>query len=128
MKKILASIVFGIAVLTAIPAQAREWDYRSGVDHGGRQHSGSYRDVAWQRQYNRNYGRHYNHRRDSNTTEKVVLAALLTGVIVDAAHRSKDKQPNVVYVPTTPPPTTTCTTREVYDYLGRVISTERTCY
>lgn len=125
MKKILASIVFGLAVLTAIPAQA--WDPRSGVDHGGRQHSGSYRDVAWQRQYYRNYGRHYNHNRGGlNSTEKVILGALITGVIVDAAHRNK--QPNVVYVPTYPPATVTCTTREVYDQYGRVVSTERTCY
>ncbi len=128
MKKILTSIVFGLAVLTAFPALANSWDPRRGVDHGGRQHSGGYS------QYHNNYGnryygnRHYHNNGHSNTTEKVVLAALLTGIIVDAAHRSKDKQPNVVYVSGYPQPTVTCTIREVYDHYGRRLTTERICY
>jgi hypothetical protein len=128
MKKFLIGIVIGLAVLTTFPASAKSWDPRSGVDHGGRQHSGGYS------QYHNNYGnryygnRHYHYNGNSNTTEKVVLAALLTGIIVDAAHRSKDKQPNVVYVSGYPQPANTCVIREFYDHLGRVISTQRTCY
>lgn len=128
MKKVLTSIVIGLAALTAIPAQAQHWDNRSGVDHGGRQHPGSYREVQWQRQ-------HHGHRHGGlNTTEKVILGAIVTGVVVDAIHRNRPApEPVVVYAPPPPPQpypatTRTCTTREVFDQYGRRMSTERTCY
>lgn len=126
MKKVLTGIVIGLAALTAIPAQAQHWDNRRGVDHGGRQHPGSYREVQWQR--------HHGHRHGGlNTTEKVIIGAIIGGVVVDAIHRNnrQEAEPVVVYAPPPQPypaTTRTCTTREVFDQYGRRISTERTCY
>jgi len=129
MKKVLTSIVIGLAALTAIPAQAQHWDNRRGVDHGGLQHPGSYREVQWQRHI------HNHHRHGGlNSTEKVIIGAIIGGVVVDAIHRNRPApEPVVVYAPPLPPqpypaPAQTCTTREVFDRYGRLISTERTCY
>ncbi len=126
MKKVLTSIVIGLVALTAMPAQAQHWDNRSGVDHGGRQHPGSYREVQWQRHHSRHHGHHHG---GLNSTEKVIIGAVIGGIIVDAIHRNRpDPEPVVVYTPPQPVVTRTCTTREVFDNYGRRISTERTCY
>ena len=123
MKKVLVGILVSLAAMLSVPAQAQICDTRRGVDHFcGVQHSGGYRGVQW----------HHGHRGHGglNSTEKVILGAIIGGVVVDAMNRNRNPEPQVVYVPPQPYPssTQTCTTREVFDRYGRLISTERTCY
>lgn len=92
MNKLLLGTIFAGLFLTASPASAQHWDHRSGVDHGGRQHPGSYREIQWQRHHH-----HHHHRHGRlNTTEKIIIGAVIGGVVVDAIHRNRTVEPVVV--------------------------------
>ena len=103
MTKIIASILLGASLLVSVPAQAR--DHRWGVDS------------------NRHSPYHHGHRHSRhgglNSTEKVILGAIIGGVLIDTVHRNR--------TPPEPYVTQTCTTREVYDQYNRLISRERFC-
>ena len=119
MNKIVSSLIVGIMMLVATPAIAGgRHDHRWGVDAN---HHSPYHHV--------NRHRHGG----LNSTEKVIIGAIIGGVFVDAMHRNRPApEPVVVYAPPPPPqpyPATsrTCTTREVYDQYNRLITRERFC-
>ena len=129
MKKVLTGIIASLAVLIAVPAVAGGIDCRSGVDH---KHPACY---AYGNVGHRHWNHHNHHRHHGglNSTERVIIGAVIGGIVVDAIHRNRTTEPGVVYSPPLPPqpypaPAQTCITREVTDRYGRVISTERTCY
>ena len=113
MNKILTSILLGVSLLAIVPAvPAQAHDRRWGVDNN---HRSPY---------------HHGHRHGGlNTTEKVILGAIIGGVFVDAAHRNRRLETVPVIVRPLPEPyvTYTCTIREVYDQYNRLVSRERFC-
>lgn len=119
MNKILKSILLGVSLLAIVPAvPAQAHDRRWGVDNNYRSpyHHGHHHD-------------HHGRRSGLNTTEKVILGAIIGGVLVDTANRNRRLEPAPTYVRPLPEPyvTQTCTTREVYDQYNRLISRERFC-
>lgn len=133
MNKVLTGILASIAVLISVPAYAGGIDCRSGVDH---KHPACYafNHVGHRHWNHQHHHHHHRHHGGLNSTEKVIIGAIIGGVVVDAIHRNRPApEPTVVYAPPLPPqpypaPAQTCITREVTDRYGRVISTERTCY
>lgn len=116
MTKIIASILLGVSLLATVPAvPAQAHDRRWGVDNN---HRSPY-----------HHGHHHGRRGGLNTTEKVIIGAIIGGVFVDAAHRNRRLESAPVIVRPLPEPyvTQTCTTREVYDQYNRLISRERFC-
>ena len=116
MNKILTIILLSASMLIAGNAEAR--DYRWGVDNNYRSpyHHGHHHD-------------HHGRRSGLNTTEKVILGAIIGGVLVDTANRNRRLEPVPMIVRPLPEPYVrqTCTTREVYDQYNRLISRERFC-
>lgn len=119
MNKIVSSLIIGIMMLVATPAIAGgRHDHRWGVDNNYRSpyHHGHHHD-------------HHGRRSGLNTTEKVILGAIIGGVFVDAAHRNRRSEQVPMFVRPLPEPyvAQTCTTREVYDQYNRLITRERFC-
>ena len=115
MNKIVSSLIIGIMMLVATPAIAGgRHDHRWGVDN-------NYRSPY----------HHVNRHRHGglNSTEKVIIGAIIGGVFVDAMHRNRTVEPAPVIVRPLPEPyvAQTCTTREVYDQYNRLITRERFC-
>lgn len=122
MKKILTAVVFGLAVLVSLPAKAGTRDYRYGVDHGGRQHTGS--------NYNRYH--HYNNNNSNNEWKYAVGGLIVGAVLANKTQKQQQQQPQpqqvIVYNSPRPYPVQTCITRDVYDQYGNKISSVRECY
>ncbi len=114
MNKLLLGTIFAGLFLIASPVKAQHWDNRSGVDHGGRQHPGSYREIQWQRHH------HHRHHGRLNTAEKIIIGAVIGGVVVDAIHRNRTVEPVVVY------PTPDCFYIRKQDNFGNIYY-ERIC-
>ena len=115
MNKIVSSLIVGIMMLVATPAIAGgRHDHRWGVNAN---HHSPYHHV--------NRHRHGG----LNSTEKVIIGAIIGGVFVDAMHRNRTVEPTPVIVRPLPEPyvAQTCTTREVYDQYNRLITRERFC-
>lgn len=85
MNKIVSSLIVGIMMLAATPAIAGgRHDHRWGVD--ANRHSPYH-----------NMHRHHGHRHGGlNSTEKVIIGAIIGGVIVDAVHRNRTVDPVVI--------------------------------
>lgn len=79
MKKIVSAITIAAMLAVSTPALAggRGHDYRWGVDHGGRNHSGTYR-------------------RDRGVTTGEAIAIGLGALILGAAISNNNREPRVV--------------------------------
>lgn len=89
MTKLLLGAIFAGLFLTASPANAQARDYRWGVD--ANHHSPHYHARIRQIHHH-----HHHHNRGLNTTEKVIIGAIIGGVIVDSIHRNRVEREIIV--------------------------------
>lgn len=90
MNKIISSLIVGVMLLVATPAMANgRHDHRWGVD--ANHHSPYYHARIRQIHHH-----HHHHNRGLNTTEKVIIGAIIGGVIVDSIHRNRVEREIIV--------------------------------
>lgn len=110
MNKILASILLGTSLLSAVPAQAR--DHRWGVD--ANHHSP--------------YHRPHHHHGGGGWVVPLIIGGIVGAAVVSRPAQAEPTPPPVYVHPLAEPQIAqTCTTREVYDQYNRLISRERFC-
>ena len=118
MKKIVSIITLAAMLAVSTPAFAghRDRDYRWGVDHGGRQHSGSYR----------------HHRRDRGVSTGEAVAIGVGALILGAAIANGNRNSRVVerheYRDYRRQPQYVCQDVVQYDYYGNPYVAGRNCW
>lgn len=117
MKKIISAITIAATLAVSTPAIAgnRGYDYRWGVDHGGRQHSGTYRG----------------HRRDRGVSTGEAVAIGIGALILGAAISNNNRDTRVVEryeYPNQRQPQYVCQDVVKYDYYGNPYVAVRNCW